>query len=175
MKALAGDSRKRPFAGRAPARAQGTALVVHILRRMNEKVRSDLLLHARDAVLGVLPDVRAVYLYGSVARGDAGPHSDLDLAVLLPPGCRLERPWHLAGQLAGTLGRDVDLVDLGQVGDVLRMQVLQDGVMLYNARPGEVLAWEAGAMTRYGHYRREVSDLVKDFRKTGIGYGPTPP
>ena len=109
MKALAGDSRKRPFAGRAPARAQGTALVVHILRRMNEKVRSDLLLHARDAVLGVLPDVRAVYLYGSVARGDAGPHSDLDLAVLLPPGCRLERPWHLAGQLAGTLGREVDL------------------------------------------------------------------
>jgi hypothetical protein len=77
--------------------------------------------------------------------------------------------------LAAELGRDVDLVDLRQAGDVLRMQVLQDGVILYNARPGEVLAWEAGAMTRYGHYRREVSDLVKDFRKTGIGYAATRP
>jgi uncharacterized protein len=137
---------------------------------MNEIARNELLTHARDAVLGVLPDVWAIYLYGSVARGDAGPHSDLDLAVLLPPNNSLERPWHLAGELAAKLGRDVDLVDLRQAGDVLRMQVLQDGVILHNARPGEVLAWEAGAMTRYGHYRREVSDLVKDFRKTGIGY-----
>ena len=139
---------------------------------MNEDVRRGLLSHARDAVLGMLPDVWAVYLYGSVARGDAGPRSDLDLAVLLPPGCRLERPWALAGQLASALGLEVDLVDLREVGDVLRMQVLQDGVMLYNAHPGEVLAWEAGAMTRYGHYRREVSDLIKDFRKTGVGYNP---
>lgn len=149
--------------------------MVYILDVMTEIARHDRMKSVCDAVLAVVPDVWAVYLYGSVARGDQGPKSDLDLAVLLPPGSCLEQPWQLAGQLSGKLGREVDLVDLRKAGDVLRMQVLQDGVMLYNACPGEVLAWEAGAMTRYGHYRREVSDLVKDFRRTGIGYAATRP
>jgi hypothetical protein len=37
--------------------------------------------------------------------------------------------------------------------------------------PEKVLAWEASAMSRYGHYREEVRDLLDDFRRTGIGYG----
>jgi predicted nucleotidyltransferase len=40
---------------------------------------------ARDTVLATLPDVWAVYVYGSFARGEDWPDSDLDIAVLLPP------------------------------------------------------------------------------------------
>lgn len=124
----------------------------------------------RESVLSIFPDVWAIYLYGSTARGDSWQGSDLDVAVLLPPGQALEQPWQIAGQLAGVLGREVDLVDLRQSGDVLCMQVLAEGVLLYNGEPGEVLAWEARAMSRYGHYRREIADLMADFRATGIGY-----
>lgn len=140
---------------------------------MAELPLDDLKIRIRKSVLDLLPDVWAIYLYGSAARADAWPGSDLDVAVLLPPDHAVEQPWQIAGQLAGELGREVDLVDLRQAGNVLCMQVLAEGVVLYNAEPGEVLAWEAGAMTRYGHYRHEIADLMADFRATGIGYaGP---
>jgi UTP:GlnB (protein PII) uridylyltransferase len=40
---------------------------------------------ARTTLLATLPNVWAIYVYGSFARGEEWPQSDLDLAVLLPP------------------------------------------------------------------------------------------
>ena len=37
-----------------------------------------------SAVRAVLPDVEAVYLYGSFATGEQNDSSDLDLAVVMP-------------------------------------------------------------------------------------------
>ncbi|MBX3705057.1 MAG: nucleotidyltransferase domain-containing protein [Pseudomonadales bacterium] len=124
----------------------------------------------RRVVLGAIPDVLAIYLFGSAARGDARPNSDLDIALLTAPGGIISDTLGLMADLAGALGREVDLVDLRRASDVLRMQVLREGSTLYAANPHEVLGWEAEAMTRYGHYRREVRDILADFEQTGIGY-----
>lgn len=141
---------------------------------MNHAADDDFLDRIRQAVLEALPEAWAVYVFGSVARGNSGPTSDLDLAVLLPPGESRFPLWVKAEDVAERLGGDVDLVDLRRAGDVLRMQVLRHGRPVYIARPGEVLAWEAQAMTRYGHYRREVAGLMEQFDRTGIGYATAP-
>jgi predicted nucleotidyltransferase len=39
-----------------------------------------------------IPDAVAVFLVGSYARGDAGPHSDVDLDVLVADGPRNQWP-----------------------------------------------------------------------------------
>jgi len=36
-----------------------------------------------------VPDIDAIYLFGSVARGRTRPGSDVDVALLLPPGRKL--------------------------------------------------------------------------------------
>ena len=126
---------------------------------------------ARDAVLAALPDVLAIYVYGSFARGEDWPDSDLDIAVLLRPGQRIPDLLGLIGNISQRIHRDVDLTDLRQAGDVLRREVLDNGRALFQSDPDQVLAWEASALTRYNHYREEVRNILEDFQRTGIGYG----
>ncbi len=56
--------------------------------------------------------IRRLSLFGSVARGDAGPGSDVDLAVKLEPAARIGLIGLVAleRRLAGLLGRPVDLL-----------------------------------------------------------------
>lgn len=52
---------------------------------------------------------REVYVFGSVAVGDADRRSDLDIAVR---GCPPERFYRLLGRLMDELSHPVDLIDL---------------------------------------------------------------
>jgi predicted nucleotidyltransferase len=138
---------------------------------MTDNERQAIFDKARDTILAALPDVWAVYVFGSFARGEEWPESDVDIAVLLPPTRRIPDVLQLMGSLSESIDRDVDVVDLRRVGDVLRREVLESGRTLFESDPVKVLAWEASAMSRYAHYREEVRDILDDFRRTGIGYG----
>lgn len=138
---------------------------------MSPTERESLLRRARDIALRALPDAMALYVYGSFARDEEWPDSDVDLAVLLPYEQAIPDFLALLGKLSDELGRPVDLVNLRTVGDVLRREVLADGVTLYVSDPDALLAWEASAMSRYARHREEIHDLLEDFHRTGIGYG----
>src|SRR5690606_9244959 len=139
---------------------------------MAESERDQMFAVARDVIHEALPDVLAIYVYGSFASGDERPQSDLDLAVLLPPKREIPDLLALIGDLAIRIGRDVDLIDLRRVGDVLRREVLLHGITLYVSEPARVLSWEASAMSRYARHREEIRGILEDFERTGVGYEP---
>ena len=124
----------------------------------------------REAVLAEVPDCLAIYVYGSRAGDQARPDSDLDVAVLLLPDSQLPDRLTLAARLASRLKVEVDMVDLRRASDILRREVLASGIRIHAFQPDEVLEWEAQALTRYGHYRHEVADLLADFRGSGQGF-----
>jgi hypothetical protein len=73
----------------------------------------------RDSILEILEinrddlksyGVESISLFGSVARGDAGPRSDVDLLVDLKPGTTLFGFVRLKNHLQDLLGLPVDLV-----------------------------------------------------------------
>jgi len=97
--------------------------------------REDVLQTLRRVAVPLLaPYARRIALFGSVARGDHRPDSDLDLLVELRPPS--ERPTlgllqlaALERQLSLALGRPVDLVT--SVSPHVRERIRKDMVIIY--------------------------------------------
>ena len=109
------------------------------------------------AFFGACPEVAAAYLFGSHARGEAAPHSDIDVAIVLAsdrpkaPGAALS--WYrleLLADLVAILHReDVDLILLEQAPPVLAQRVIAEGVLLKDADPRQRVALEERILHRY--------------------------
>lgn len=67
-----------------------------------------------------------VRVFGSVARGEARPDSDIDLLVELEPGRSLLDLGGLLMDLQALLGREVDVVTDKGLRDRIRTRVLQE-------------------------------------------------
>jgi predicted nucleotidyltransferase len=86
----------------------------------------------RDVILRIAErhGARNVRVFGSVARGDAGPESDVDLLVDAGP---VTSPWFPGGlvvDLEALLGRRVDVVTERALVPGLRDRVLSEAVSL---------------------------------------------
>jgi uncharacterized protein len=78
--------------------------------------------------------IAELQIFGSQARGTAGPDSDIDVLYTLRPGRRLG--WeieHLADELSELFGRRVDLVSLRSLHPLLQRSVLAEARPVYAA------------------------------------------
>jgi hypothetical protein len=98
------------------------------------------------------PDAIAVYVFGSVARGEDVPDSDIDVAVLFdhaPPRTLEDGPLALAADLERDLRRPVDLVVLNTAPADLVHRVLRDGAIVVDRDRGRRLRFEVGRRNEF--------------------------
>lgn len=81
------------------------------------------------SALAAHPEVRRVVLFGSVARGEIRPDSDIDLAVEGLDGMASLHAW--LDVEAAARGLPFSLVELERASDELTAQINQDGVTLF--------------------------------------------
>jgi predicted nucleotidyltransferase len=74
--------------------------------------------------------IRRVRLFGSVARGEAGPESDLDVLVDVEVGRSLLDLVGFEQDLEALLGRRVDVVTEGGLSPYLEARILQEAIPL---------------------------------------------
>lgn len=101
-----------------------------------------------DAAEGIV----CVYLYGSVARGQAQAQSDIDLAVLYaqdPPRTLEGLGFDLCDTLERLLQKPVDLVVLNRAPVDVIHRVLRDGVLVYDGNPSARIRFEVKARNAY--------------------------
>lgn len=86
----------------------------------------------RDDILRIAAQhgARNIRVFGSVARGDAGPESDLDLLVEAGPETTPFFPGGLVADLEQLLGRRIDVVEQDGLLPALRERVLREAVPL---------------------------------------------
>lgn len=93
----------------------------------------------REKIVPLLqPYVKKIAVFGSFARGDDSPESDIDILVdLKPPGQRpsLGLKWFgLEQELGRILGREVELVSESAMSPFVRPYAEKDMVLLYEER-----------------------------------------
>jgi predicted nucleotidyltransferase len=118
-----------------------------------------------QAALEPRAEVLDGYVFGSVARGDDGPNSDIDIAVFLEPSTEHDLgPWgrraSLLSDLMAALGRnDVDLVVLNDASPLLWRQVLRDGDRVLSRDLAATTTREARAISRWCDWK-PVQDRI---------------
>jgi len=74
--------------------------------------------------------VSSVRVFGSMARGEGGPESDVDLLVEVDGPTTPWFPGGLVAELEELLGRRVDVVEPDAIRESLRQRVLEEAVPL---------------------------------------------
>ncbi len=117
-----------------------------------------------------LPQVLAIYAFGSRIQGTARADSDLDLAVLVAGYAEPLQLWTLASELAERLGCEVDLLDLRAATTVMQYQVLTQGQRLWASEPAAGLfeCFVLGEKIRLDAGR---AALLADIAQNGRVYG----
>ena len=109
------------------------------------------------AALGARGDVLVAYLFGSAARDEMRPDSDVDVAVLIdqsvgsaPSRLTLaSMRANLQADLQEAVHRPVDLVVLNHASPDLVHRVLRDGVILVERDRSARIRFEVGARNEY--------------------------
>jgi predicted nucleotidyltransferase len=79
------------------------------------------------AALADFQYIELAVLFGSTARGQERPDSDVDVAVAARHALTIEQKMALIEALAARIGRPIDLVDLTTVAEPLLDQILRHG------------------------------------------------
>jgi uncharacterized protein len=123
-----------------------------------------------DALRTALPDLQAIYLFGSQASGDAGPESDVDLAVLTEAPRDSVTLWELAADLALLCGLHVDLLDLRAANTVMQYQVITTGERIWVSDSAAAL-YESFILSEKTTLDEARAGLLQDIASRGTVHG----
>ncbi len=113
----------------------------------------DAVRRAAERVAELHPEIAAVYLFGSVARGQARPWSDVDLGVVYRTGAEERAHELVAVALADAVAREtgrerVDVVDLAAQGHYFQHRVLCEATRVLVRDEDRRIDFESEAIVR---------------------------
>ncbi len=117
-----------------------------------------------------IPELQALYLFGSYADGTATDASDIDIAYLTTELFTPTQRWDISQKLAILLSRDVDLVDLSQTNTIFRYQILSTGSRIYGGGY-DVESFETLAYSFYLRFQEERKPIVDEIMKNKSVFG----
>ncbi|HNR10940.1 MAG TPA: nucleotidyltransferase domain-containing protein [Nitrosomonas europaea] len=128
----------------------------------------------RDALIHSLqtriPDLLAIYAFGSRIQGTARLDSDLDLAVLVAGYTDSLILFEVANELADVAGYAVDLLDLRAASTVMQYQIITTGERWWTLDMQAAL-FEAFILSEKTALDVARAGLLADIRQRGTVYG----
>ena len=121
----------------------------------------------RDRLLGIMPKLKAIYVFGSFAKDEANKDSDIDIGIISEDRLSPSATFDMAQQLAVLINCDVDLLDIEQVPLVMQFQVISTGKNIYAKYPLELLEFETRIISMYQRFNEERKYIVGEIINSG--------
>ena len=93
--------------------------------QLNEEIRKKII-----SIL-VKHGIKRISIFGSYARNEATPKSDLDLIVEFPDGTSLLDHVGIEIELSETLNMKIDLLSRNGISPYIKDQVLKEAIVIY--------------------------------------------
>jgi predicted nucleotidyltransferase len=122
-----------------------------------------------DTLQARLPNLLAIYAFGSRIQGGANANSDLDLAVLVAGYVDPLILWTLSSDLADSAACPVDLLDLRAASTVMQYQIITTGQCWWT-RDTQAALYECAILSEKTALDSARAGLLADINATGIIY-----
>ena len=115
-------------------------------------------------------ECEAIILFGSYARGTQNKESDIDIAIKPKKELSKKEQFYLSQEIADAINTEVDLVNLDDIGDGFRYEILINGRTIYCE---DEFKFELYKLDMYREYlelnesRRLIIDRMKKGEKDG--------
>jgi len=123
-----------------------------------------------DTLMEDIPQLQALYLFGSYADGSVTNSSDIDVAYLSSHKISSVEKWQLSQKLALAFSLNVDLVELSTTNTIFRYQIISKGERIYG-EGYEVENFETLAYSFYLRFQEERKPIVDAIMENKSVYG----
>lgn len=113
----------------------------------------------------------SVYLFGSAAKNQLKPESDIDIAFLSFLDVDEYECFMKAQELAEIFKRDVDLIDLKKASTVFKAQIIGTSSLIYCNDDVKRAYFEMRALKEYALLNEERAEIIKNIQKGDKIYG----
>jgi predicted nucleotidyltransferase len=118
-----------------------------------------------------IPNLLAIYAFGSRVQGMANAQSDLDLAVLVEGYADPVILWELSAKLAEIAGSEVDLLDMRAASTVMQYQIMTTGERWWVKDELPVGLFESMVLSEKTNLDEARAPLLADIQSRGNVYG----
>lgn len=112
----------------------------------------------------------AIILFGSYSRNTQNKESDIDIAIK-GNNIDLKKIYELKQKLEDISQKDVDLVDLDDISDVFRYEILMNGIKLFCKDDYKFDLYKLDMCREYLELNESRQDIIQRVKNGGSIYG----
>lgn len=112
----------------------------------------------------------AIILFGSYSRNTQNKESDIDIAIK-GNNIDLKKIYELKQKLEDISRKDVDLVDLDDISDVFRYEILMNGIKLFCQDDYKFDLYKLDMCREYLELNESRQDIIQRVKNGGSIYG----
>lgn len=128
-----------------------------------EEIEKDL-----QTIINILKDETSctdIVIFGSFALGTQNSESDIDIAIRTDKEISKRDIFELSNKLSDILKRDIDLVDLKQIQDGFRYEILINGETIYTKDATNFEYYKLDMYREYLELNESRQDIIKKMKE----------